>query len=108
MKGYTLNDEISTLTTIPEFNLVNLNKLTEDIICDTISTRNLKEDLITYNVGYGTLQIQWNGDDVVFNFSPSTRFTKKIREALKGKSTLQENIEQKINQTLIKTYKDLM
>ena len=108
MKSYNLTDDISKLTTIPDYNLVNLIKLTEDIISDTISTKNHGEDAITYNIGYGMLHIQWDNEDIRFNFEPNIRFSKKIQEALKGKSALQENIEQKINQNLIKTYKDLL
>ena len=108
MISYSLTDEISTLTTIPELNLIDLSKLTEDVIADTISTKNHNEDIISYNVGYGILKIQWNGDNIRFNFEPNSRFVKKIKNALKGESKLQETLEKKINQTLIRTYKDLL
>lgn len=107
MTGNIIKD-VSVLTTIPESSLNKIFDRVEDAIIHGILE---SKDTDTYkaNIGIGSLEIQFKGDDTKFIFEPSNRFKDKLKHAYEDKEdALIKSAEQRLIYKIVNTYKDLL
>lgn len=105
-----LRDDLSNLTTIPKQSLDRLADLSELCICSTVGESiALGENVSSINIGIGTLSILACDDCVKYKFSPSKTLEDRIVNMIKtGKNPLVDEIETKIIDRIVNTYKDLL
>ncbi len=100
----------STLTTISENQLARLQNFSKLIILDSIEEMMLNnENILSVDLGYGTLGINIEDNKLRFKFVPSAKFEGELLDTIKNKhSPLESAIEQSVKVKLTQTYKDLM
>lgn len=104
-----LND-LSVLTTIPEYQLNQLKLLSEQIIChNVLETLKENNDVCKIDIGIGKLIFQLSNDELVYKFIPEKNFEESIVDTiLNGTDLLQDTIENRTCERMLKVYKDLI
>ena len=98
--------DVSVLTTIPEISLTKIFDRVEDAIIHGILENN---NIYQADIGIGSLEIQFKGDDTKFIFEPSNRFKDKLKHAYEDKEdALIKSAEQRLIYKIVNTYKDLL
>ena len=98
--------DVSVLTTIPESSLTKIFDRVEDAIIHGILENN---NIYQADIGIGSLEIQFKGDDTKFIFEPSNRFKDKLKHAYEDKEdALIKSAEQRLIYKIVNTYKDLL
>lgn len=99
--------DVSVLTTIPESSLTKIFDRVEDAIIHGVLENN--NNIYQADIGIGSLEIQFKGDDTKFIFEPSTRFKDKLKHAYEDKEdALIKSAEQRLIYKIVNTYKDLL
>ena len=107
---YDILKDIHSLTQIKEVVLKSISSIIEDSVCHYIlESIYLEEDVIEIDFGFGILSINASSDELEYKFVPSKRLEKKLLKAINtNTSPLVSNIEKKLNQKIINTYKELL
>ena len=105
----SLITDLSTITTIPVSTLEKLHDKQQLCILHKVSENEKKGEPITYvDIGYGTLYIKHENDELRYKFIPSKSFEKDLKEViLSGQSTLISKAEEALKDKITNTYKDL-
>lgn len=101
--------DISTIYSIRISILNKLSDLVEICICDYLLEAKLQdEDLVEINIGFGKILILLTSDAVEYQFIPSSKLEKLIKNTLfTNKSPLEKNLEIGLENKLVSTYKEL-
>ena len=107
---HDLIKDLNSLTLIKESILRSLSNIIEDSICQYIlEAIELDEDIVKIDFGFGILSINISSDELEYKFVSSKKLEKKlIRSINTNTSPLVSNIEKKLNQRIINTYKELL
>lgn len=108
-------EELSVLTNISPKILKKLTDIEVEIISDAIFN-NMKEQksLTKLDIGIGIISVFVDSTDntIKFNFTPDAKLVEVIKENIKNnsaeKSSLQEDLEDKLVAKLLKTYKEIL
>ena len=105
----SLITDLSTITTIPVSTLEKLHDKQQLCILHKVSENEKKGEPITYvDIGYGTLYIKHENDELRYKFIPSKSFEKDLKEViLSGQSPLISKAEEALKDKITNTYKDL-
>lgn len=109
MQDYNVLNNTSLLSTISKADLYKICEIEELVIGNFLS--NLNDDKSTgacFDIGIGNLILEWNDDDIVFNFIPSERFSDIILKGLDKDSELVKRLEEAITSKINSAYKDLL
>lgn len=107
---YDLIDNLGSLTLIKSSILNKQVEISENCICDYIleAVEN-DEDIITINIGIGILSINISDDEISYKFVPNKKLEKKLLKTIETEeSPLVTQIEKKLNQRILNTYKELL
>lgn len=105
----SMNENLSTLTTIPKASLDRLDEKRCFIICDEVDTaiKNC-ESIASIDIGVGTLIINVTDSDIIYKFIPSSSLERYLKDViLEGENPLTGQLEKTIASRIINTYKDL-
>ena len=107
---HDLVKDISTLTLIKESILRSISNIVEDSVCQyTLEAIQLDEDVLSIDLGFGVLKINVSSEELEYKFVPSRKLEKKLIKSINtNTSPLVSNIEKKLNQRIINTYKELL
>lgn len=107
---HDLIKNLNSLTLIKESILRSLSSIIEDSICQyTLEAIELDEDIVKIDFGFGILSINISSDELEYKFIPSKKLEKKLIKSINtNTSPLVLNIEKKLNQRIINTYKELL
>lgn len=107
MKADVLQD-LSVLTTTPKVSFSTLTDKAIECIAQTVySGKLIDETEYQFNIGLGTLELTIDGEDLHFRFVPIESLTEKIESALDGEKIIVKELEEKVAQRLLRTYKDI-
>lgn len=103
-------EDISNLTTIP---IESLNKLTtKTIYCINEAVEELilsNEESVIVDLGFGTLEISIEGDQLKYYFEPSVKLNTSVISTIKNKqNTLTNRLDSILVDRILHTYKDLL
>lgn len=104
----TVIKDVSTLTTIPVSNLVNV--VNDAMLCiahDVAEAKNNGENTVDIDVGCGTLTIAFDSDEVRYRFVPNLKMKRLIFSATEGVSPILSDAENAITERVLKAYKEL-
>lgn len=105
-----MNEELSTLTTIPKTTFDRIDKKRRDIIGHAVFENMLQGQMTTKaDIGIGTLYIGVEEDDsILYKFVPSPKLESTLIETIKTKkSPLITDVEEVISERIMNAYKDL-
>lgn len=107
---YDLIDNLGSLTLIKSSILNKQVEISENCICDYIlEAIENDEDIITINIGIGILSINISDDEISYKFVPNKKLEKKLLKTIETEeSPLVEQVEKKLNQRILNTYKELL
>ena len=107
---YDLVKNLNTLTLIKSSILHKLVTISENCICDyTLESVENDEDIVTIDIGIGIIYINILDSELSYKFVPSKKLEKKIIKTIEtGDSPLIQDIEDKLNQRIFNTYKELL
>ena len=105
----SLITDLSTITTIPVSTLEKLHDKQQLCILHKVSENEKRGEPITYvDIGYGTLYIKHENDELRYKFIPSKSFEKDLKEViLSCQSPLISKAEEALKDKITNTYKDL-
>lgn len=105
-----LIEDLSTVTTISEGTLNNLNEKALLCICHSVFENiREKESLTKIDIGVGILYINCEGDNVKYKFIPSKKLEESVATTvLTKKSPLVSTVETVLRDRLDATYKNLI
>lgn len=108
--NYDLINSLSSLTLVKSSILLKIADDSENCICDCIlNTVEEDEDVTSINIGIGNLYVNITDDELTYKFVPSKKLEKKILKAIEtGDSPLVAAVEDKLNQRILNTYKELL
>lgn len=108
--NFNLTEDISKLTTIPEWQLQKLQQISKQDICQCIVDTILeKENVCKVDIGIGTIIIGVCGDEVQYKFIPDKQFEQMVIDSVNGdREFLRENIEISNNMRMLRIYKELL
>ena len=103
-------EKMSVLTTIPEKHLTRLTEVCELAITNLVEEALLNgESVVDANLGFGTLGIKFEDNQLRFRFTPSAKFEEDLITTIKDKkSSLSTVLETSLITKIVQTYKDLM
>lgn len=101
--------DLCTLTTIPRTALDKLVRKSEGCICHAIEEAKEEDtDVVSVNIGIGTLQFTFVDDTLEYRFIPSLRLEKEIIATVQtGESPLVLDIETALRDKILNVYKNL-
>lgn len=107
--AYNLIEDVSTITTIPGGSLKKLWNIMMWSMCDYIELDKLQgEDQTSINIGFGTLIISTEDNQVQYKFIPSQKFESGVvGTVVNGKNPLVKNLEDTLVNRFTKCYKDM-
>ena len=107
---YNLIKDIATITLIKFPIFSKLINVSEVCICDYVNTSQIKgSDIIEVDIGIGTLFINIANDEILYKFVPSKKLEKKlVKTIVDGKSPIIDKVENKLNNKILNTYKELL
>lgn len=102
-------DDLSTITTIPPASLRKLFEKVGWCICNgVLESRLAEQDITEINLGYGTLIISIENNQIEYKFIPSSKLEKGLIETVVNKKNpLVVNLEETFANRILKTYKDM-
>jgi len=105
----SLANDMSTLTTIPVSILNRLFEKEELCILHKFFENEKNGEPVTYmDLGFGTVYIKHEGEELKYKFTPSKSFEKSLINIVNTKeSPLITTIEDSLKERIINTYKDL-
>ena len=104
-----LLDDLSKLTGIKQFNLKKLCALTELDIANSLYEVMQESDNVSIDLGIGILNIYLQGDEVIYNFEPSSNLKKLVNETVaNNESHLAKIVASKLDSKVLRTYKDIL
>lgn len=109
-KEQNLIKDLSTLTTIPVNSLNALERKRTALICNYLdeASRNM-ENIVSVNIGVGTVTFKLLGNEVAYSFVPSGDLEREIIRTLNdGENPLTKMIEDGLSEQLLNVYKDFM
>lgn len=108
--AYDLIDNLGSLTLIKSSILNKQVEISENCICDYIlEAIENDEDIISIDIGIGMLSINISDDEISYKFIPNKKLEKKILKTIETEeSPLITQIEKKLNQRILNTYKELL
>lgn len=108
--NYNLIKNISSITLIKSSILNKLVEISESCICDyALNTVEEDEDVFSIDIGIGTIYINILDNELQYKFVPDKKLEKKLIRTLDTKeSPLVIEAENKLNQRIINTYKELL
>lgn len=103
-------ENVSKLTTIPKQSLDKLNEKVVWCICDGFEQDVLDNKKYSeLDLGIGILYISNTEDDIKYKFKPSELLENNIRAtAVEGKNPLVVNLEKRLADKIVNTYKDII
>lgn len=110
MKRLDALDDLSTLTTIPYINLQKLfYRLNTIIAYEVQETAKNKEQVVSIDIGIGTLNILITEDAVSYKFIPSPSLEQNIVDGINSSDiVLVRDVEDLLRNRIMNTYKDLL
>lgn len=104
-----LINDLATITTIPATTLKKLAKKEELCILHAISENEFEGIMDTsIDIGFGTIFIRHDGDELKYGFIPSKSFEEDLKETITtGVSPLITEVETALKNKVMNTYKDL-
>lgn len=108
--NFNLSEDLSKLTTIPEWQFQKLTQLSQEDICQCITDSISDGDgVCRVDIGIGTLIIGIDGDSVQYKFIPCKQFEQMVVDSVNGdREFLKENIEISTNMRMLRIYKELL
>ncbi len=107
MQDYNVMNNSSLLSTVSKTDLYKICEIEELVIGNFLS--NIQEATSAcFDIGIGKLILEWNDDDIVFNFIPSERFSDIILKGLDKDSVLIHRLEEALVSKITAAYKDLL
>lgn len=107
MQDYSVLNNSSLLSTISKADLYKVCEIEELVIGNFLS--NIQDATSAcFDIGIGKLILEWNDDDIVFNFIPSERFSDIILKGLDKDSVLTQKLEAALVTKINSAYKDLL
>lgn len=108
--AYDLIDNLGSLTLIKSSILNKQVEISENCICDYIlEAIENDEDIVSIDIGIGMLSINISDDEISYKFIPNRKLEKKILKTIETEeSPLITQIEKKLNQRILNTYKELL
>lgn len=105
-----LLEDVSILTTIPENTLRRLARKEMYCICNDLSEALLKgEKEVVLDLGFGTLTINVDNEDIKYRFQPNMVLDRSIKKVCTDKTNpLVELVEETLASRITNTYKDLL
>ena len=102
-------DKLSTLTTVPLHTFEKLNDVINCMHSDTIVTQLLEgKSTFELKIMEGTIYLKLENDNIKYKFIPSEDFDTIIRDSiLSKKSKLIETSLDRLQRSLVNTYKDI-
>jgi hypothetical protein len=109
-KKVNILDDVSRMTTVPYTALTKLSKQYVYCICNAVEETTLAKEPLTYiNVGFGTLVIQHQNEQLRYQFIPSKLLSENLAETVtNGKNPLVKELEASLVDRILNTYKDLI
>lgn len=109
MKQNLITD-MSNVTQITPRIMYKLSEIIKLLICDYINEADLiGDDVISIDIGFGTIEFRLNEDTVTYNFIPSDELENNIVYTLEEKKNpILEVMETNLEKRLFNTYKDLL
>lgn len=105
-----LIEDISTITTISQGTLLNLNDKAISCICHSVyESVQEKESLTKIDIGIGILYIKCEGSDIKYKFIPSKKLEESVASTITSKkSPLVYQVETSLKERVESTYKNLL
>lgn len=105
----SIEEKLSTLTTVPEKTYKDLENVLNAIYSHDICTQKLEnKNIFELELFEGTLVLELMDDSVRFKFLPNKTFSKTIKDAIiNNKSFLIDISLNKLKKSLENTYKDI-
>jgi len=102
--------DMSNVTQITPRIIYKLSEVVRLLICDYINEADLVgDDVISIDIGFGTIEFRLNEDTVTYNFIPSNELENNIVYTLEEKKNpILEVTENNLEKRLFNTYKDLL
>lgn len=109
-KKVNILDDVSRMTTVPYTALTKLSKQYIYCICNAVEETTLAKEPLTYiNIGIGTLVIQYQNEQLRYQFIPSKLLSESLAETVTdGKNPLVRELETSLVDRILNTYKDLV
>ena len=109
IKSLNLMEDVSNITTIPMASLQKLNDKFMWCACNAVEESRLKgEDVVSLNIGLGTLIISIVSNQIQYKFIPSNAFEKNLVSTIVNeKNPLTKILEESLVNRIMETYKDL-
>ena len=110
MKDVDLIYDISLLTSVPYKTLKNLCDKSNECICHSV-LETLQESIreTTVDIGIGQLTVVVDSDEIYYKFKPAPKLEEMLINTVTTNSDpLVTQIEQKLVNRILNTYKDLM
>lgn len=106
--NYDLLNDVSSLTNIKPKIIDKMESIAEYCICDYIDNLKLEdEDVMSVNIGIGTLNIAYIDNEIKYQFIPSESLEKNIVRTINGENVLKHSVECSLRNRVYNTYKDL-
>ena len=110
MSNYNIIDDINKFSTISQ---KDLDSIIDKIIlasCNAVSEdRLIRESVTNLDLGFGSLSLKNENDELYFKFKPSAKFEKALIETFNNSQDRLwiSKLENTLSNTIIKAYKDL-
>ena len=104
-----LINDLSILTTIPEYSLRDLVDKAVLSICHDVNENLMERDAYTQiDIGIGKITIGFEDDEIKYKFIPSLRLERAIKDVISThEDPLQIELENSLMQRIKDTYKEL-
>lgn len=105
-----LIDDLSTITTISQGTLLNLNEKVIACISHSVyESVQEKESLTKMDIGIGILYIKCEGSEIKYKFIPSKKLEESVASTvISNKSPLIYQVETSLRERVESTYKNLI
>lgn len=103
-----LIEDLSVLTGVSKYNLIDLANLSVDVISHDINESILQHESVTeINIGIGTLLITNQDNSIKYKFIPSKTLENNVYNSYQKQDTLELKVDKVLGERINKTYKDL-
>jgi len=105
-----LIDDLATLTNISRQTLDKLSNLSISCICDAVEDDILaKNDILTMDIGIGTLMIKHTDNDMRYKFIPSAKLEEAVAQTIvNDKNILKITVDDTLKKRIMSIYKELL
>jgi len=103
-------DDVAALTSISVNSLAMLNDRTIQAICHCVYEGILEgNNPIEMELGFGTLYIKYEGDEIKYKFIPSKKLEESVSRTVQTKtSPIVQGLDAALKERIENTYKDLL